>query len=97
MAAISIATPPITMYLGWKLAKRDAKRQIEEWINSDIGQKAIYSIGILLGNAIKQGVGITGSGGKMKMENIIMQGIAGFIQGKLGAVVNPNPYEQPQQ
>ena len=82
LTAISIVSTPITFYVGYKLAKKDAKQQIEQWINSDTGQKAIYSIGLLLGNAIKQGVGLGTGGGKMKFENLLVQAGIGFLQNK---------------
>ena len=47
-------------------------------------QKKIYGVGVLLGNGLKTGLGIQKLGGKMSMKNVIMQGIAGFLQSKLG-------------
>jgi len=46
-------------------------------------QKKIYAVGVLLGNGIKQGIGIQTKGGKFKWEDVLMQGIAAFVQGKL--------------
>ena len=42
-------------------------------------QKRVYGFGVLLGNGIKNGVGLSSKGGKFKFEDLIMQGIASFI------------------
>lgn len=86
----------IGSYVIFKIVKRSMKHDIEEWLNSERGQKAIYTIGVLLGNAIKQGVGLGSSGGKLKLENIIGQAIAGFIQSKIPIGTAQTPIEQPQ-
>jgi len=43
-------------------------------------QKRIYSIGTLLGQGIAQGTGLKSSGGKLKFQDIIMQGASMFLQ-----------------
>lgn len=43
-------------------------------------QKKVYVLGALLGNGIRQGVGINAKGGKLKIMDIVTQGISGFIQ-----------------
>ena len=79
----------ITMYVMsniiMKNVKKDLKREAEEWLNSEKGQKAIYSIGLLLGNAIMTGSGLgpAKSGGKLKLQDILMQGLMSFFQGNL--------------
>jgi len=94
-AAVGVLSGSISSYVMFRIVKKSIKREAEEWLNSEKGQKAIYTIGVLLGNAIKQGVGLGTGGGKLKFENIIGQAIAGFIQSKIP--VSQNTYEQPQQ
>jgi len=80
-------------YVMFKIVKSSMKTEIEQWVNSEKGREAIYSIGILLGNAIATGSGLnrlTKTQGGLK--GMVMQGIAQFIQSK----INPQVGEQPQ-
>jgi len=52
-------------------------------------QKKVYTLGILLGNGIKNGVGIAGKGGKFKFEDIIGQGIGILFQNMMGKQGEP--------
>jgi hypothetical protein len=49
---------------------------------SDVGnneslQKSIYTIGALIGNGVKSGVGLQKRGGKMSLTDLIVQSVAG--------------------
>ena len=66
----------------------------DEAMNNEVFQKRIYVIGALLGNGIKQGVGLSPSRGKMKFQDIITQAIAGMILPKItGAAEGKLPWE----
>lgn len=80
--AISGLSAGIVGYLLLNHTKKALKTELEAWLNSEKGQKAIYQIGVLLGNAIKQGVGLQTKGGSLKLDNLIGQAIAGFIQNR---------------
>lgn len=42
-------------------------------------QKKIYVLGVILGNGIKQGIGITKGKGKFKLDDLIGMGISHFF------------------
>ena len=69
-------------------AKRDIKQEAEAWLNSDVGQKAIFSIGALIANGAKSGFQLQNPRGKGGFEGLIMNVIGQFIQSKLPAVVS---------
>jgi len=46
-------------------------------------QRKVYVIGGILGSGIRQGIGITKGKGKLKLEDIIMQFVSGYIQNKV--------------
>lgn len=50
--------------------KIDVKRDLETWLNSETGQKAIFSIGAIIGNGAKAGFGIGTKGGKFKWQDL---------------------------
>lgn len=54
--------------------------EVEHYIASPEGAKVIYSIGGLIGNGAKQGLGLTSGRGKFKFEDILAQIAGGFIQ-----------------
>lgn len=59
----------------------------DEAMNNENFQKRIYVIGALLGNGIKQGIGLTPSRGKMKFQDILTQAIAGMILPKITGAI----------
>jgi len=58
------------------------KADVEKWINSETGQKAFYSVGALIGNGAKAGIGLNTRGGKFKIEDIIAQIAGSFIENR---------------
>ena len=42
----------------------------------------VYSLGVLLGNGAKSGVGLQRRGGKFGLQDLILQGIGAYMQGK---------------
>jgi len=93
----------LSVFIGVKYAQKKLTEELEDKIfdvlESEEGQKLVYSIGVLLGNGIKSGVGFKGSRGKFKWQDLIGYTIAQFIQSKLpvqqGATeTNINPYEK---
>ncbi len=89
-AGVGVLSGTVGSYVTFRVVKKSIKTEAEAWLNSEKGQKAIYTIGVLLGNAIKQCVGLGGGGGggKIKLENIIGSAIAGFIQSKIPINLN---------
>lgn len=63
--------------------KEDAKTELEKWLNSEQGQKALYFIGGLIGNGAATGLGMGKKGGKFKFEDIIGELAVGFLRGNL--------------
>lgn len=58
--------------------------------NEDL-QKKVYLIGGLLGSGVRQGVGIGKKGGKLSLENLVMQFIQGYIAPKVLGQVPGGP------
>jgi hypothetical protein len=54
----------------------------EKLITSEDGQKQLYSLGALIGNGIKTGMGISKPSGKRGFNDIIAEIASAFIQGK---------------
>ena len=54
-------------------------------------QKKLYTLGLIIGNGIKQGVGIQGGKGKFKLEDIIAQGLGQFLS---SAISGQQPQKQ---
>jgi len=65
-----------TIYSIIEEQKASLKTELEAWINSDVGQKAIYGIGALAGSGIMAGTGIQKKSGKFSWQNLISE-IAG--------------------
>jgi len=59
------------------------KGDLEKWLNSETAQKALYSIGGLIGNGAASGLGIQKGSGKFKWQNLVGDLATQFIQGKL--------------
>ena len=82
-------------FLARKLIENEKKRlktELEAWLNSENGQKALFSIGALMAAGMKSGMGLTQKGGKFKMEDLIGQIIGSFIQKQI-----PNLISQEQK
>ena len=58
------------------------KADVEKWINSETGQKAFYSVGALIGNGAKAGIGLSGGRGKFKSEDVVAQIAGSFIENR---------------
>lgn len=98
-SVITILSAFIVYYLFEKKAektinfyKNQLKNEAETWLNSESGQKAIYSIGAIIGNGAKAGIGIKTSGGKFKFENLIAEIAGRFIQDR----ISPNIPQESQ-
>lgn len=63
--------------------KEKLKDEFLDYLHSEEGSKLIYSIGALIGNGAKAGIGIQSRGGKMTLQDLIMGIAANFIQGKM--------------
>lgn len=72
--------------------KGEIKSDLETWLNSDKGQKALYQIGGLVGHGAVAGAGIQKTGGKFKWENVLGELVTSWIQGKnpLGGLAASN-------
>lgn len=67
-----------------------------ELLQDENSQKKLYAVGILLGNGIKNGVGLSPKGGKMKFEDLLMGGFAQLLQnGGLGGLFGGGGEGQP--
>ena len=87
---MSIISAFIVYYLFKKTAKKevetikkDLKNEISGWLNSETGQKAIYSIGALIGNGAKAGIGMKNTSGKFKWDNLLGQIVGTYVQNKV--------------
>jgi len=72
--------------------KIDVKRDLETWLNSETGQKAIFAIGAIIGNGAKAGFGIGKKGGKFKWEDLMANIFEEYIAPKIfGAKTGETP------
>ena len=78
----------IGLYALYVLAKRkvntDFFLEITDDMLSELSQnvdmqKKVYLLGVILGQGIKQGVGLSAKGGKFKIENLIGAALEGFL------------------
>ena len=63
-------------------------------------QKKVYLLGILLGNGIKTGIGLTKGKGKFKMDDLIGMGLEYFFnrgKSQQTSVKDENPFKLPLQ
>ncbi len=67
-----------------KNLKISTKNDLESWLNSETGQKAIYAIGAIIGNGAKAGFGMGTKGGKFKWQDLLGEIIGGYAKQKLG-------------
>lgn len=89
-AVISALTVLLGYYVISKKAEKivektkiELKDELEDWLNSENGQKALFSIGALIGNGAKSGFGLNARSGKYKPQDLLAQIAAQFIQQKL--------------
>ena len=77
------------------------KNEIEEWLNSEKGQKAIFLIGGLAANGIKSGFNISGKSGKFKWQELAADIIDNLFRSKMNVQQTDNTLisipEQPQK
>lgn len=71
--------------------QNELKAELQEWLNSEKGQKAIYSIGALIGSGATAGTGLKKSGGKFSFEGLIGQLIGSFLQKGLPGAADQGP------
>ena len=86
MALGSICSPIATYIIAKKImkdTKDDIIDEVFDIIQTEDGQKFLYSVGALIGNGIKTGVGISGKGGKFKLQDVLMSAVGQFIQSKI--------------
>lgn len=60
---------------------------LDRLVNVPEMQKRLYMAGVIVGNGVKQGIGITAKGGKFKFENLIGEGLSILMQSVLPGVV----------
>lgn len=56
-------------------------------VNTEEGQKKLYMMGGLIGNGLKQGMGLQKTGGSKGLNGLISDIIGGFFQGQLNTQV----------
>jgi len=64
--------------------KASLKTELEAWINSETGQKAIYGIGALAGSGIMAGTGIQKKSGKFSWQNLLGEIAGDWIRKRTG-------------
>jgi hypothetical protein len=72
----------------------EKKEDAKEWLASEQGAKFVYSVGALLAQGFKGGMGIQKQGGKFSFEGLLMN-IAGQFLGKKFGVGGEQ--QQPQE
>lgn len=55
---------------------------LTDWINTEEGQKTFYTIGGLIGNGARQGMGIAKGGGKTGLLDVVLQLGSQFLMPK---------------
>ena len=89
-----VMTPLLTYFVAKKVANdtiNNVKDDVFDYLQTENGAKMLFSIGAMLGNGIKSGVGITKGTGKFKWQDIIGQIASQFIMQKF------QPQQQPEQ
>ncbi len=62
--------------------KATLKTELEAWINSETGQKAIYGIGAIAGSGIIAGTGFQKKSGKFKWQDLAAEVAKGWLEKK---------------
>lgn len=60
--------------------KASLKTELEAWLNSETGQRAIYGIGSLAGAGIMSGTGIQKKSGKFSWQNLVGDIARGWLE-----------------
>jgi len=71
------------------------KNDAEAWLNSETGAKALYGIGMMIGQGAKQSIGIGTKGGKFKWKDMLIQMGLSYVQKKVPGL-DLSPGELPQ-
>jgi len=87
--AIAIASSAIGTYVGARLTMRYMEDKLFSYIQTEEFKSILYQVGGLVANGAKNGFGLNAKG-KMKLEDIGMQLLAGFLQKYM-------PQTQPQE
>lgn len=74
-----------------EVEKAELGDSIRKYVNTEDFQKAIYQFGALFGSGAMAQTGFTKGSGKMNIKSIITQGIASFIQQKVGGFMPGQP------
>lgn len=93
-ASISAIITTLSLVIGYYVLSKKAEKMIEtqkilikndvgKWLNSETGQKALYSIGALIGNGARTGIGLQTKTGKFKLQDLIGQIAGQYIQSKV--------------
>jgi uncharacterized membrane protein YbjE (DUF340 family) len=61
-------------------SKKELKNEVEMWLNSEKGQKALYAIGALVGSGMKAQFSFLTKGGKFKWQDLVAQIGIGWAQ-----------------
>lgn len=64
--------------------KYDIKEEVKTWLNSEVGQKALFTVGAIIGNGAKSGFGISAKSGKFKWQDLLGQIAGNYIQNTFG-------------
>lgn len=64
--------------------KATLKIELEAWLNSETGAKAIYSIGALAGSALMSGTGLQKKSGKFKWQDLLGEVAGEFLKKRIG-------------
>ena len=78
-----------------KNEKNLMKNELEYWLNSETGQKALYMIGGLVSSGMRSGLGLNVKGGKFKLENIIAQLVGSYVEKRIIPSLGNQPEFQP--
>lgn len=93
-ASLSAIITSLSILIGYYVLTKKAEKMVEKhkillkndleaWLNSEKGQKAIYSIGAIIGNGAKTGFGLKTKGGKFKWQDLAGQIIGNYVQSKV--------------
>ena len=76
--------------------KSELKGDAEAWLNSETGQKALFSIGAMVANGGKAGLGLQKTGGKKGLEGLIIDIGGEFIRSQIAqrTGIDPKRLEQ---
>lgn len=73
------------------------KNDVEKWLNSETGVKALYSLGALIGNGAKDSIGIGTKGGKFKFSDLLTQIGINWASKNLPGLNLASPGDLPQE